>query len=155
MEGVEDLQAGLGHGARLLLPKDDAFKQATQVWAVSAYHAPDVLPSPALVVQPRGESACAAFSCGKLRRRHCHPRRSNAAGPALSSSQFPCLHPPSVGSAGTSDVVAAVKWARARGMPLAVRGGGHGSGNPSWADGGLLIDMSLMRRFARAVLILF
>jgi hypothetical protein len=54
MEGFEDLQAGLGHGARLLLPKDDAFKQATQVWAVSAYHAPDVLPSPALVVAAQG-----------------------------------------------------------------------------------------------------
>ncbi|EFN59850.1 hypothetical protein CHLNCDRAFT_133629 [Chlorella variabilis] len=40
---------------------------------------------------------------------------------------------------GTADVSAAVKFAAAHGLPLA--------GNPSWVDGGLMIDLSLMRRW--------
>lgn len=43
---------------------------------------------------------------------------------------------------GTSDVIAAVKFATAKGLSLSVKGGGHGAGNPSRVDGGLMIDMS-------------
>ncbi|GAB4813845.1 hypothetical protein N2152v2_000891 [Parachlorella kessleri] len=46
---------------------------------------------------------------------------------------------------GTSDVVAAVNFARESNLKLAVKGGGHGAGNPSFVDGGVLLDMSLMR----------
>ncbi|KAI7841233.1 hypothetical protein COHA_005070 [Chlorella ohadii] len=46
---------------------------------------------------------------------------------------------------GTADVAAAVKWATARGLPLAVKCGGHGGGNPCWVDGGVMLDLSLMR----------
>ncbi|KAL4439985.1 hypothetical protein ABPG75_002986 [Micractinium tetrahymenae] len=46
---------------------------------------------------------------------------------------------------GTSDVAAALKWANQRGLPVAVRCGGHGGGNPSCVAGGLMVDMSQMR----------
>ncbi|KAL4420280.1 hypothetical protein ABPG77_005620 [Micractinium sp. CCAP 211/92] len=46
---------------------------------------------------------------------------------------------------GTSDVAAALKWAHQRGLPVAVRCGGHGGGNPSCVAGGVMVDMSQMR----------
>lgn len=44
-----------------------------------------------------------------------------------------------------SDVVAAVAYARANDLAVAVRGGGHHVGGWSVIDGGVTIDMSLMR----------
>ena len=44
------------------------------------------------------------------------------------------------------EVGAMVGYARDRGMPIAVRGGGHDWAGRSLVDDGLVIDMSLMRR---------
>src|SRR5512133_1815823 len=45
---------------------------------------------------------------------------------------------------GVSDVMAAVKFGRASGLPVAVRSGGHSFPGFSVADGALMIDLSLM-----------
>ena len=47
---------------------------------------------------------------------------------------------------GTDDVVAAVNHARARGITLAVRGGGHNGAGLGSCDDGLVIDLSPMKR---------
>jgi len=44
----------------------------------------------------------------------------------------------------TADVVAAVMFARDRTQPVAVRGGGHNVAGHAVADGGVMIDLSLM-----------
>src|SRR5438105_4342809 len=46
---------------------------------------------------------------------------------------------------GTADVVACVNWARTNGVRLAVKGGGHNIAGLAVCDGGLVLDMSLMR----------
>jgi FAD/FMN-containing dehydrogenase len=46
---------------------------------------------------------------------------------------------------GTSDVLEAIGYARDRGLPVAVRGGGHNVAGHGTCDDGLLIDFSLMR----------
>jgi FAD/FMN-containing dehydrogenase len=43
------------------------------------------------------------------------------------------------------DIVAAVSLTRDAGLPLAVRGGGHSAAGLSLCDGGVVIDLSLMR----------
>jgi len=47
--------------------------------------------------------------------------------------------------AGVSDVIAAVKFGWASGLPVAVRGGGHSFPGFSMADDALVIDLSLMK----------
>ncbi|HEX6903887.1 MAG TPA: FAD-binding oxidoreductase [Thermoanaerobaculia bacterium] len=47
--------------------------------------------------------------------------------------------------AGVADVVAAVRLARAHGLPLAVRGGGHSAAGFGVCDGGLVADLSAMK----------
>jgi len=46
----------------------------------------------------------------------------------------------------TSDVVNAVTFARSNGLLTAVRGGGHNSAGNGTCDGGIVIDLSMMRR---------
>jgi FAD/FMN-containing dehydrogenase len=43
---------------------------------------------------------------------------------------------------GTGDVAEAVRFARARGLAVSVKGGGHGAGGWAVANGGLMIDLS-------------
>jgi FAD/FMN-containing dehydrogenase len=47
--------------------------------------------------------------------------------------------------AGTSDVIAAVGFARSEGLTVAVRGGGHNVAGNATCDGGLVIDLSPMK----------
>jgi len=44
-----------------------------------------------------------------------------------------------------ADVMAAIEFARANGLLTAIRGGGHNGGGLGTCDGGLVIDLSLMR----------
>jgi DNA-binding HxlR family transcriptional regulator len=45
-----------------------------------------------------------------------------------------------------SDVVAAVRFGRDRGLPVTVRGGGHGVAGTAVCDGGLVVDLGSMKR---------
>ena len=46
---------------------------------------------------------------------------------------------------GVADIVAAVKFARANDVPVAVRGGGHNVSGRATIEGGMMIDLSLMK----------
>jgi FAD/FMN-containing dehydrogenase len=46
---------------------------------------------------------------------------------------------------GTADIVDAVNYTREQGLELAVRGGGHNVAGSAVTDGGVMIDLSLMR----------
>ena len=46
---------------------------------------------------------------------------------------------------GVADVVACVNAAREHGLPLSIKGGGHNIAGLAVCDGGLMLDMSLMR----------
>jgi FAD/FMN-containing dehydrogenase len=46
---------------------------------------------------------------------------------------------------GTADVAACVRSAREHGLPLSIKGGGHNIAGLAVSDGGLMLDLSLMR----------
>jgi FAD/FMN-containing dehydrogenase len=46
---------------------------------------------------------------------------------------------------GVADVVAGVRFAREHGLPLSIKGGGHNIAGLAVCDGGLMLDMALMR----------
>jgi FAD/FMN-containing dehydrogenase len=46
---------------------------------------------------------------------------------------------------GTADVMEAVRFARAHGLPVSIRGGGHNVAGHAVCDGGMMIDLSRMR----------
>ncbi|HEY3045738.1 MAG TPA: FAD-dependent oxidoreductase, partial [Vicinamibacterales bacterium] len=46
---------------------------------------------------------------------------------------------------GTADIVDAVKFARLRGLEVAVRGGGHNVAGKAVCDGGVMLDLSPMK----------
>lgn len=46
---------------------------------------------------------------------------------------------------GTSDVIRAVAFGREQGLEISVKGGGHNSAGTAVCEGGLMIDLSLMR----------
>jgi FAD/FMN-containing dehydrogenase len=48
--------------------------------------------------------------------------------------------------AGSDDVVAAINFARARNLLVAVRAGGHNIGGASICDGGIVLDLSRMKK---------
>jgi FAD/FMN-containing dehydrogenase len=50
-----------------------------------------------------------------------------------------------VRAAGAADVIQAVNFARTHGLVLAVRGGGHNIAGNACCDGGLMLDLSLMK----------
>lgn len=52
------------------------------------------------------------------------------------------------GCRSTADVVAAVRFARERDLRVSVRGGGHGVAGDAVRDGGIVIDLSLMKAVA-------
>jgi FAD/FMN-containing dehydrogenase len=55
-------------------------------------------------------------------------------------------HPALIARAhGTADVVAVVRYARAEGLALSVRGGGHSTAGLAFADGALMLDLSAMK----------
>ncbi len=46
---------------------------------------------------------------------------------------------------GTSDVIAGLRFAREHSLPVSIRGGGHNIAGLALAEGGLMLDLSLMR----------
>ena len=48
-------------------------------------------------------------------------------------------------AAGVADIIAGVQFGKASSLPISVRGGGHNIAGTAVADGGLMIDLSLMR----------
>jgi FAD/FMN-containing dehydrogenase len=55
-------------------------------------------------------------------------------------------HPALIARArGTGDVVTAVRFARERGLPVTIRGGGHSAAGFAVADGALMLDLSAMK----------
>ncbi len=61
---------------------------------------------------------------------------------------FNAMHPSepdvTISCSGVADVIAGVNFARAHGLPLAVRGGGHSVAGLSAASGGMLLDLAPM-----------
>jgi FAD binding domain/Berberine and berberine like len=47
---------------------------------------------------------------------------------------------------GVADVIAALRFARSTGLPVAVRGGGHSLPGHSVCNGGIVVDLGLMKR---------
>jgi FAD/FMN-containing dehydrogenase len=49
------------------------------------------------------------------------------------------------GCVGAADIVAGLRFARETGIALSIKGGGHNISGLAVAEGGLMLDLSLMR----------
>ena len=128
MDGVEALRASVR--GNVLLPADEGFAEAIKVWGVSPSHTLNgqTAPTPALVIQPRGEGG----RCRPCRRwPRCLPAAGlpfcGPGGQDVSLLQTAGQRCTCACAAGTADVVAAVKFATSHGLQLAARSGGHGA----------------------------
>ena len=63
----------------------------------------------------------------------------------LKPGAMPADAPGSLSLTDTADVIACVRFARAHGAEIAVRGGGHSAAGLGVGDGALVIDLSLLR----------
>jgi FAD/FMN-containing dehydrogenase len=95
------------------------------------------------------EAAISGEELDELRMQVRGPVADGAEAAAIARPVFNAMHPGSpaltVGCTSTADVVAAVGFARARGLLVCVRGGGHSIAGLSSVDGGMLIDLNAMR----------
>ena len=92
-----------------------------------------------------GTDAIASF-CQTLRGNVCLPQDAGYDEARTIWNAMINRHPGAVVRCrGAADIVAAVRFAREHGLLLAVRGGGHNIAGNAVCEGGLLIDLSLMR----------
>ena len=63
----------------------------------------------------------------------------------IHNGMFDCHPAVIVRCSGTADVVDAVRFARTHDLELAIRGGGHSVAGNSVCEGGLMLDLSLMK----------
>src|SRR6266545_4155738 len=123
--------SGSSNGSRRSDPGGSAWKAAL-TWRVRS---------------PRGTPARRPTSSGARSTSRCRPGdRLRSWSPCRRHHDRPYPYRPLVaGCRGAGDVTAALRFAHQRGLPVAVRGGGHGVAGTAVCDNGLVIDIAPMR----------